>query len=103
MKSPRRSAHESVWRPCAPAVSGVGYQQADVPPQRVEYGLNAKPEDPVALTAHVAAVGAVSQPAPAVAQDGGQGISTEEKTGRQALERAAPPLPRQPGLVERPE
>jgi hypothetical protein len=38
-----------------------------------------------------------------VAQDGGQGLSADEKTGRQALERAAPPLPMRPGLVERPE
>ena len=38
-----------------------------------------------------------------MAQDGGHVLSTDEKTGRQALERAAPPLPMQPGLVERPE
>jgi len=37
-----------------------------------------------------------------VAQEGGHVISTDEQTGRQALERAAPTLPRQPGLVERP-
>jgi hypothetical protein len=37
-----------------------------------------------------------------VAQDGGQVIRTEEKTGRQALERAAPTWPMRPGLVERP-
>jgi len=72
-------------------------------PHRVEYWLNAKPDDPVAFTAHVAAVCEVYQHAPAVAQDGGHVISTDEKTGRQALERAAPPLPRKPGLVERPE
>jgi len=72
-------------------------------PHRGEYWLNAKPDDPVAFTAHVADVCAVSQQAPAVAQDGGHGISTDEKTGRQARERAAPPLPMQPGLVERPE
>ena len=37
-----------------------------------------------------------------MAQDGGHVIRTEEKTGIQVLERAAPTLPRQPGLVERP-
>jgi hypothetical protein len=37
-----------------------------------------------------------------MAQDGGHRISTAEQLGRQALERAAPTLPRQPGLVERP-
>ena len=75
----------------------------DLQPQRVEYWLNAKPDDPVAFTAQVAAVCAVYQHAPAVAQDGGHVISTDEKTGIQALERAAPTLPMKPGLVERPE
>jgi hypothetical protein len=65
--------------------------------------LNAKPDDPVAVAAEVAAVWAVYPHAPAVAQQGEPVISTDEKTGIQALERAAPPLPRQPGLGERPE
>jgi hypothetical protein len=69
----------------------------------VEYGLNAKPDDPVAFAAEVAAVCAVYQHAPAVAQQGEHVISTDEKTGIQALERAAPTLPMPPGLVERPE
>jgi hypothetical protein len=72
-------------------------------PHRVAYRLNAKPDAPVACTAPGAAVCAVYQQAPAVAQDGGHVISTDEKTGRQALERAAPTLPMPPGLVERPE
>ena len=72
-------------------------------PHRVEYWLNAKPDDPVAFTTQVAAVCAAYQQAPAVAQDGGHVISTDEKTGIQALERAAPTLPMKPGLVERPE
>jgi hypothetical protein len=57
----------------------------------------------MAFTVQVAAVCAVSQQAPAVAQDGGHVIRTDEKTGRQARERAAPTLPMQAGLVERPE
>ena len=72
-------------------------------PHRVEYWLNAKPDDPVTFSAQVAAVCAAYQQAPAVAQDGGHTISTDEKTGIQALERAAPTLPMKPGLVERPE
>jgi DDE superfamily endonuclease len=75
----------------------------DLQPHRVEYWLNAKPDDPVAFTAQVAAVCAVYQQAPTMAQDGGHVLSTDEKTGIQALERAAPTLPMQPGLVERPE
>ena len=69
----------------------------------MEYWLNAKPDDPVAFAAQVAAVCDVYQHAPAMAEQGGHVISTDEKTGIQALERAAPTLPMQPGLVERPE
>ena len=69
----------------------------------MEYWLNAKPADPVAFTTQVAAVCEAYQQAPAVAQDGGHVISTDDKTGIQALERAAPTLPMKPGLVERPE
>lgn len=57
----------------------------------------------MAFTAQVAAVCAAYQQAPAVAQVGGHGISTDEKTGIQALERAAPTVAMKPGLVERPE
>ena len=45
----------------------------------------------------------VYQHAPAIAAQGGHVISTDEKTGIQALERAAPTLPMQPGVVERPK
>jgi transposase len=69
----------------------------------VEYWLNAKPDDPGAFAAQVAAVCEVYQHAPAVAEQGGHVISTDEKTGIQALERAAPTLPIKPGIVERPE
>jgi hypothetical protein len=69
----------------------------------VEYWLNAKPDAPVAFAAQVTAVCAVSQPAPAIAEQGGPVSSTEEKTAIQARERAAPTLPMRPGLVERPE
>ena len=57
----------------------------------------------MAFATEVAAVCAVYQHAPAVAQQGEHVISTDEKTGIQALERAAPTLPMQPGLAERPE
>ena len=57
----------------------------------------------MAFAAQGAAVCDVDQHAPAMAEQGGHVISTDEKTGIQALERAAPTLPMQPGLVERPE
>ena len=69
----------------------------------MEYWLNAKPDDPVAFAAQVVAVCEAYQHAPTVARQGGHVISTDEKTGVQALERAAPTLPMKPGLVERPE
>lgn len=72
-------------------------------PHRVEYWLNAKPADPEVFADHVAAVCQVYQQAPSFAQQGGHVISTDEQTGIQALERAAPTLPMQRGVVERPE
>jgi transposase len=69
----------------------------------VEYWLNAQPDDPAVFAEQVAAVCAVYQQAPAFEQQGGHVISTDEKTGIQALERAAPTLPMKLGLVERPE
>ena len=69
----------------------------------MEYWLNAKPDDPVAFAAQVVAGCEAYQHAPTVARQGGHVISTDEKTGVQALERAAPTLPMKPGLVERPE
>ena len=69
----------------------------------MEYWLNAKPDDPVAFAAQGVAVCEAYQHAPTVARQGGHVISTDEKTGGQALERAAPTLPMKPGLVERPE
>ena len=69
----------------------------------MEYWLNATPDDPVAFAAQGTAVCAVYQHAPAIAEQGGHVSSTDEKTGIQALERAARTLPMHPGLVERPE
>jgi transposase len=72
-------------------------------PHRVEYWLNAKPADPEVFADQVAAVCQVYQQAHSFTQQGGHVISTDEKTGIQALERAAPTLPMKPGVVERPE
>jgi transposase len=69
----------------------------------VEYWLNAQPDDPAVFADQVAAVCAVYQQAPAFEQQGEHVISTDEKTGIQALERTAPTLPMKSGLVERPE
>jgi hypothetical protein len=83
-------------------VSGVFYNQADWKPHRVEYGLNAKPDAPAVFADQVAAVCEAYQQAPVWEQQGVHVMSTEEKTGSQARERAAPTLPMKPGWVERP-
>ena len=90
-RGPRRSANAGWARRAAPAVSGGLSNQADGPPHRGAYGLNATPAAPVALAAQGPAVCAVSPHAPASAEPGGQGLRTAEQTGRQALEQAAPP------------
>ena len=69
----------------------------------MEYWLNAKPDDPAVFVDQVTAVCQVYQQARSFTQQGGHVMSTDEKTGIQALERAAPTLPLKPGLVERPE
>lgn len=72
-------------------------------PHRIEYWLNAKPEDPEAFAEQVATVCEVYKQAQALAQQGVQIMSTDEKTGIQALERLHPTLPMKPGIAERPE
>lgn len=55
------------------------------------------------LTEQIEAVCALYAEAPAIATRGGHVVSTDEMTGIQALERAAPTLPLRPGAVERRE
>jgi transposase len=55
------------------------------------------------LAAQIAPVCAMYAEAPAIAARGGHVVSTDEMTGIQALERAAPTLPVRPGRVERRE
>jgi DDE superfamily endonuclease len=98
-----KDANEGWLRRSVPAVSGVFYNQAAVKPHRVEDWLNAKPDAPAVFADQGAAVGQVSQQARSFTQQGGHVLSTDEKTGLQALERAAPTLPLKPGVVERPE
>ena len=69
----------------------------------MEYWLNAKPDDPVAFAAQVAAVCDVYQQAPAWPSKGDMSSVQMRRPGYKRLERAAPTLPMQPGLVERPE
>jgi len=78
---------------------------ADLQPHRSRYWLNAKakPEDPVAFAAQVETICTVYAYAPMLEILGCHVVSTDEMTGIQALERAAPTKPMRPGCPERRE
>jgi len=65
--------------------------------------LTPAPADPEQFADQVATVCAVYAAAPVLEARGIHVVSTDEMTGIQALERAAPTLPMQPGKVERRE
>lgn len=59
-----------------------------------------KREDPEAYDAAVHRICDIYAAAPAIAAAGGHVVSTDEKTGMQALERKCPTKPTKPGLIE---
>ena len=77
--------------------------EADLHPHRSRYWLNPKIDDPVAHDAAVAELCEVYRQAPELSLQGTHVVSCDEKTGIQALERAAPTKPTRPGLAERRE
>lgn len=77
--------------------------EADLRPHRSQYWLNPKIEDPVRHAAEVAHICDLYAEAAALEAAGTHVVSTDEKTGIQALERAAPTLPMRPGKHERRE
>ncbi len=78
---------------------------ADLQPHRSRYWLNAKAKtrDPVAFAAHVETICTAYADAPMLEALGCHVVSTDEMTGIQALERAAPTKPVRPGCPERRE
>jgi hypothetical protein len=78
---------------------------ADLQPHRSRYWRNAKAKqaDPEAFAAQVEPVCTAYADAPRLAALGGHVASTDELTGIQALERAAPTKPPRPGCPERRE
>src|SRR3954464_2195731 len=78
---------------------------ADLQPHRSRYWLNAKAraEDPLAFAAQVETICTVYAYAPMLEALGCHVASTDELTGIQALERAAPTKPLRPGCPERRE
>ncbi len=79
--------------------------EADLQPHRSRYWLNAKAkaEDPVAFAQQVETICTVYADAPMLEALGCHVASTDEMTGIQALERAAPTKPMRPGCPERRE
>lgn len=87
------------------SVRSVGrfLEEADLKPHRSDYWLNANPDDPDIFAQEVKTVCDVYQEAPALHEADVSIVSTDEKTGIQALERKHPTKPMRPGLIERRE
>jgi transposase len=69
-------------------------------PHRSRYWLNANPEDPDTFRQQVGAVCDLYEQAGRLAEQGIHLVSTDEKTGIQALERLYPDIPPGPGRVQ---
>ena len=79
--------------------------EADLQPHRSRYWLNAKAKqaDPDTFAAQVETICTVYAYAPMLEALGCHVVGTDEMTGIQALERAAPTRPMRPGCPERRE
>ncbi len=88
-----------------PPAWGVFESEANLKPHRSRYWLNAKTKaaDPAGFRAAVEQICSLYAYAPLLEALGGHIVSTDELTAIQAVERAAPTLPMQPGQVERRE
>ena len=78
-------------------------EETAIKPHHSRYWLNPKIEDPIKHAAQIREVCGVYAQAAALDAEGVHVISCDEKTSIQALERDAPTLPMQPGLIERRE
>jgi transposase len=102
-------AREVVKRGIVPSISvrqvGRFLSEADLRPDLSRYWLTSpdKREAPERFQQEVQNVCDTYQDAPSLAEQGVHIVSTDEKTGIQALERRHPTLPPRPGLVERRE
>jgi hypothetical protein len=75
-------------------------EAAALKPHRSRYWLTPRVDDPVAFATQVETICEVYAAAPELHAHGVHVVSTDEMTGIQALERAAPTLPMRPGQVE---
>ena len=105
--TPRELADEAVKRGIVITISprhvGRVLDEADLKPHLSRYWLNANPDDPERFAAEVEKVCDLYARSPDLDQQGVVIVSTDEKTGIQALERKYPTRPMKPGLVERRE
>ena len=78
-------------------------EAAAIKPHESRYWRTPRERDPALLAHGIETICTVDAAAPAIHARGGHVVSTDEMTGIQALERAAPTLPVRPGRVERRE
>ena len=107
--TPVELADEAVHRGIVPRISARNRrafftQDAQLKPHRTGYWLtNDRAADPARFDAAVRTVCTTYEAAPARQTAGTHTVSTDEKTGIQALERLHPPLAMRPGKIERQE
>lgn len=103
----RELADEVIKRGIVPGISsrqvGRFLAEADLKPHLSRYWLNANPANPLIFALESKMVCDLYALAPQLHQLGIMLVSTDEKTGMQALERKYPTKPMKPGLIERPE
>lgn len=93
--------NEASLRASRPVAWGVFWGEADLKPHRVRYWLNnGRAAEPEIFDAEVRKVCEHYAEAISLHQEGVRLVSTDEKTGIQALERLRAALPMRPGLVE---
>ena len=101
----RELADELIQRKIVKNISGRHVKrlldEADLKPHQIRYWLT--PPDDVDFDSKVKDITEVYLSAPERAQQGERTLSTDEMSGIQALERAAPDLPLAPGQVQRRE
>lgn len=103
----RELADEAIKRSIVDSISprhvGRVLDEVDLKPHLSLYWLNANPEDPATFAKEVKKVCHLYAQAPEMHQQGISLVSTDEKTGIQALERKHLTKPMKPGLLERRE
>jgi len=105
--TPRELADEAIERGIVDSISprqvGRILGEADLKPHLSRYWLNANPDDPETFAEEVKTVCDLYVETPELHEQGITIVSTDEKTGIQALERKHPTKSMKPGFVERQE